>query len=131
MIKTINIYGYIGAIRLILDRIYSKNFVSREITIIRLPFYKRGIKHIKCGKNFTSGVNIRIDIFSKKENKSHYLLEIGVNESILPRVNIDKGSIIGANSFVSNNIPPYFIAFGNPAKQIKKYNFENDLREKL
>lgn len=49
---------------------------------------------------------------------------IGESVSILPGVTIGKGSIIGANSVVTKNIPEYTIAVGVPAKVIKRYNFE-------
>ena len=42
---------------------------------------------------------------------------------VLPDVIIGKGSIIGANSVVTKNIPAYSIAVGSPARVIKKYNF--------
>ena len=45
---------------------------------------------------------------------------IGELASILPGVTIGKGSVIGAATVVTNNIPPYSVAVGNPAKIIKK-----------
>jgi acetyltransferase-like isoleucine patch superfamily enzyme len=48
---------------------------------------------------------------------------IGEMVTILPGVRIGKGSIIGANSVVNKNIPPYCIAVGTPAKVIKHFNF--------
>jgi acetyltransferase-like isoleucine patch superfamily enzyme len=51
---------------------------------------------------------------------------IGESVSILPGVVIGKGSIIGANSVVTKNIPDYVIAVGIPATPIKKYNFESN-----
>jgi len=48
---------------------------------------------------------------------------IGEGVCILPNVIIGKGSIIGANSVVTKNIPDFCIAAGNPAKVIKKYDF--------
>jgi lipopolysaccharide O-acetyltransferase len=56
---------------------------------------------------------------------------IGESVSILPGVCIGKGSIIGANSVVTRNIPPHVIAVGIPAKPIKHYNFENKKWEKI
>ena len=84
MFKTIKNYGFIGTIRLILNVIYSIIFVSRHIRIISLSFYVRVIGYINWSENFTSVVNIRIDVFPQKENISQYLLEIGENTSILP-----------------------------------------------
>ena len=45
---------------------------------------------------------------------------IGSNTVILPGVNIGRGSVIGAGSVVTANIPRYSIAVGNPAKVLKK-----------
>ncbi|MGB8478564.1 MAG: hypothetical protein WCE63_06955 [Acidobacteriaceae bacterium] len=49
---------------------------------------------------------------------------IGEFVAILPGVTIGKGSIIGAHSTVTKNIPAYSIAVGSPAKVMKRYNFE-------
>jgi acetyltransferase-like isoleucine patch superfamily enzyme len=45
---------------------------------------------------------------------------IGINVSVMSGVTIGKGSIIGANSVVTKNIPPYSVAVGAPAKVIRK-----------
>lgn len=44
---------------------------------------------------------------------------IGEKVCVLPGVTIGEGSIIGANSVVTKNIPPFSVACGNPAKVIK------------
>lgn len=44
---------------------------------------------------------------------------IGANVTVLGGVKIGNGAIIGANSIVTNHIPEYAIAVGNPAKVIK------------
>jgi acetyltransferase-like isoleucine patch superfamily enzyme len=49
---------------------------------------------------------------------------LGESVCILPGVCIGKGSIIGALSVVSKDIPPFSIAVGIPAKVVKKYDFE-------
>lgn len=43
----------------------------------------------------------------------------GKNVCIMPNVKIGNGCIIGANSVVTHNIPPYSVAVGSPAKVIK------------
>lgn len=43
--------------------------------------------------------------------------------TILPGVSIGAYSIIGAGSVVTKSIPSYSIAVGNPAKVVKKYDF--------
>lgn len=44
---------------------------------------------------------------------------IGDKATILPNVRIGEGCIIGANSVVTKDIPPYCIVGGNPARIIK------------
>ena len=46
----------------------------------------------------------------------------GKNVCIMPNVKIGSGAIIGANSVVTHNIPPYSVAVGSPAKVIKTIN---------
>ena len=47
---------------------------------------------------------------------------IGAYSVILPGVTIGRGSIIGTGSIVSEDIPPYSIAFGSPAKVVRQLN---------
>jgi len=56
---------------------------------------------------------------------------IGANCVVTAGVNIGKHSIIGAGSIVTKSVPDYCVALGNPAKIIKKYNFENNLWERV
>jgi acetyltransferase-like isoleucine patch superfamily enzyme len=44
---------------------------------------------------------------------------VGSNSSILAGITIGRGSIIGAGSVVTKDIPPYSIAVGNPARVIR------------
>lgn len=52
---------------------------------------------------------------------------IGEGVIILPGVKVGKGAIVGANSVVSKDIPPYTIAVGQPARVVK--HFDNDKME--
>lgn len=56
---------------------------------------------------------------------------LGESVCVMPGVTIGRGSIIGALSVVTKNIPENSIAVGNPAKVIKSYNFEKKEWEKL
>ena len=51
---------------------------------------------------------------------------IGQNATILPGVHIGDGAIIGANSVVGRDVPPYTIVAGNPAREIRK-RFDEEL----
>ena len=50
---------------------------------------------------------------------------IGQDATILPGVHIGDGAIIGANSVVAKDVPPFAIVVGNPA-QIKKFRFDDE-----
>jgi len=52
---------------------------------------------------------------------------IGGNATILPGVRIGKGSIIGAGSVVTKDIPKMTIAAGNPAKVIREITEEDKI----
>ncbi len=47
---------------------------------------------------------------------------IGSHSTILPGVTIGKNSIVGAHSLVTKDIPDNVVAFGVPAKAIRKLN---------
>lgn len=56
---------------------------------------------------------------------------LGERVCILPGVKIGKKCIIGAGSVVTKSVPDYSIVVGNPAKVIKRYNFDNHIWEKI
>ena len=49
---------------------------------------------------------------------------IGANCIILAGVHIGKHVVIGAGSVVTKDISPYSVAMGNPARVVKKYDFD-------
>jgi acetyltransferase-like isoleucine patch superfamily enzyme len=53
---------------------------------------------------------------------------IGCNSTILRGVTIGDGAVVGANSLVNKDVPPYAIVVGNPAKIIK-FRFSQDIIE--
>lgn len=55
---------------------------------------------------------------------------IGCNSVILRGVNIADGVVVGANTLVNRDVPPYAIVVGNPAK-IVKYRFTGNVIQKL
>jgi acetyltransferase-like isoleucine patch superfamily enzyme len=50
---------------------------------------------------------------------------IGANVFILPNVTIGRHAVVGANSVVNRDIPPYSVAVGTPARVIRRYDFES------
>lgn len=49
---------------------------------------------------------------------------LGVKSSVLKNVTIGERSVVAANAVVTRDVPPYSIVAGNPARVIKKYDFE-------
>lgn len=71
--------------------------------------------------------------FENKTNKPTIIgndVWIGANAIVLAGVKIGDGAIIGANSLVTNDVEPYSIVFGTPAKH-QRFRFDNDIRKKL
>jgi acetyltransferase-like isoleucine patch superfamily enzyme len=75
------------------------------------------------------------DIISKPININCNVW-IGFDTCVLPGVTIGEGSIIGAKSVILNDVPPYCVFAGNPARLIrhineeKNQNHENELLKK-
>ena len=55
---------------------------------------------------------------------------IGAHVCVKQGVSIGDGAVIGAGSVVTHDIPPYTIAYGVPAKIVKK-RFDSEREEKL
>lgn len=53
-------------------------------------------------------------------------VHIGEFVTVLKNVRIGKGSVIGAHSVVTRDIPPHTIAAGSPARPIKKFDFDSN-----
>ena len=51
----------------------------------------------------------------------------GANVTVLGHVHIGHGAIIGANSLVTHDVPPFAMAVGSPAKVIKRFDFQRGL----
>jgi acetyltransferase-like isoleucine patch superfamily enzyme len=48
--------------------------------------------------------------------------DIGIGSIVLPGVKIGEGSIVGAGSVVTKDIPPYSVGVGNPVRVIRRRN---------
>lgn len=55
---------------------------------------------------------------------------IGAHVCVKQGISIGDGAVIGAGSVVTHDIPPYTIAYGVPAKVVKR-RFENEKKEQL
>jgi acetyltransferase-like isoleucine patch superfamily enzyme len=100
------------------------------------------INSITIGNNLLTGKNVTItDNSHGSTNLEHFSIEpilrplvsngpvkignnvwIGDKATILPNVKIGDGAVIGANTVVTKDIPPYAVAVGNPARILKIAN---------
>jgi acetyltransferase-like isoleucine patch superfamily enzyme len=88
--------------------------------------------------------NLNVSFVKKNEITTHKYIDkkklffieiendvwIGANVTIMDGVKIGSGAVIGANSLVTKNIPPYAVAVGMPAKIIN-YRFNKSEIRKL
>lgn len=49
---------------------------------------------------------------------------IGANSVVLAGIRIGKHVVVGAGSVVTRDVPPYSVVVGNPARVMKRYDFE-------
>ena len=119
---------------------YLLRITGREIdpsTTLLPPFYVDFGKNIRIGKGcwiqqgctFFDRGGITINHDPNPDNRSAtygkpIVIEdkvwIGIGSTVLPGVRIGYGSIVGANSVVTRDVPPMTVVGGNPAKFIKK-----------
>lgn len=85
--------------------------------------------HVMIGDHSHEYENVEIPVkFQSATGSGPVRIErdswIGANVFIMPNVTIGRHGVIGANSVVNRNIPPYSVAVGVPARVIKRYDFE-------
>lgn len=96
--------------------------------------------YISIGKNTSISANVTItDINHPYENillapefQAIEVLSVEIGEDcklynnvvILPGIKVGNHVVVGANTVVTKDIPDYCVAVGNPAKIIKRYNFD-------
>jgi acetyltransferase-like isoleucine patch superfamily enzyme len=86
-----------------------------------------------------SGLNheyesIELPVSKQPVNKKQIVIDddcwIGANAVITSGIRIGKHCVIAAGSIVTKDVPSFSIAAGNPARIIKRYNFESKEWEK-
>jgi maltose O-acetyltransferase len=99
----IGMYSYVGTVK-----------IGRDVMI--------GEELIAISQNHKFGsIKIPMRIQGFQENRPITIEDdvwVGTRVTILPGVIVGKGSIIGAGSVVTKNVPSYTIVAGNPAREI-------------
>lgn len=108
-----------------------RNFFSSGKSIIINDFFMSGPNCSFIGSNHSIDDPSKPYILTGATTTSSICIGsnvwIGTNSTVLGNVTIGHGSIIGANSLVIKDIPPFSIAVGNPAKIIKRFDFNNGI----
>jgi len=90
--------------------------------------------NMECISTFPFKVKVFGDRVVEAETKGNIVLKddvwIGENAMIMSGVTISQGAVVGAESVVTKDVPPYAIVAGNPARVIR-YRFSDDVIEKL
>lgn len=94
---------------------------------------------VKCGVQLWDGLRIEDNVFigpnvtftndsfpRSKMHRERYSqtivgagASIGGNATILPGVNVGEGAMVGAGAVVTQNVPPYAVVVGNPARVVR------------
>jgi acetyltransferase-like isoleucine patch superfamily enzyme len=119
----------------ILKGYYKNEMIIGEHTWIGQNCFFHSAGGIKIGKAVGIGPYVKILTSAHKDDNTDIPIlfhdielkeviiedsaDIGVGSIILPGVTIGEGSVIGAGSVVTKDIPPFSVAVGNPCKVIR------------
>ena len=103
---------------------YHENLELGKNTDIGAFTYINARYGVVIGENVQMGSHCSIYSWSTIDNKKGKVMikknaRIGSHSVIMPGVTIGENTIVGASSFVTENIPDRAIAFGIPAKVVK------------
>lgn len=103
---------------------HPKNLKLGEGVDIGAFTYINAEKGVEIEENAQVGSHCSIYSISTIDQKEGKVIikksaKIGTHSTIMPGVTIGENSIVGAHSFVNNNIPDNALCFGVPAKVVK------------
>ena len=106
-------------------KISSHTFICEGVTIGDYSFIGHGVMFIN--DNRPNAANSDGSLESEKDWAQRFVktyvgkrVSIGSNATILGGIRIGDGSLIGAGSVVTKDVPPGEVWAGNPAKRLKK-----------
>jgi len=104
-----------------------EHFKLGQMTDIGAFTYINAKFGVEIGDNVQIGSHCSIYSLSTIDNKEGPVIlkencKIGTHSTIMPGVTIGKNSVVGAYSLVTKDIPDDVLAYGVPAKVIKKLN---------
>ncbi len=107
------------------SRIGIGNVIIGPVTIGNNVILAQNIVMSGLNHNYT---NVDIPIYLQGETVANITIEddcwIGANVVITAGVTIGKHSVVAGGAVVTKDIPSFCVAVGNPARVVKRYNFE-------
>lgn len=114
------------------SRIGIGNVIIGPVTIGNNVILAQNIVMSGLNHNYT---NIDIPIYLQGETVANITIEddcwIGANVVITAGVTIGKHSVVAGGAVVTKDIPSFCVAVGNPARVVKRYNFETKVWESI
>lgn len=77
--------------------------------------HQRDLSNYKVGDDYSKLSYKKGKIVLKKGSL------IGMNSTVMPKITIGEGAVIGACSLVTKDIPAWSVAIGHPAKVVKRF----------
>ncbi len=109
--------------------VWSNSVVDYGVTIgdgvkIHTNCYVAQHSDIGAGAFLAPGVSFANDLYPGDEESAALMrgpsigagVQLGVNVTVLPKVRIGEGTMVGAGSVVTRDLPAGVIAYGNPAR---------------
>jgi lipopolysaccharide O-acetyltransferase len=101
-----NKYTLFGKIKLICFLLCTK-IICPNARIIRFPIELRGKKYINFGKNLTTGVGCRFEVFSENKKLLHFGNNVQINDyvhiCVLENVSIGDNVLMASHIYISDN----------------------------
>lgn len=114
------------------SRIGIGNVIIGPVTIGNNVILAQNIVISGLNHNYT---DVETPIYLQGETVAIITIEddcwIGANVVITAGVTIGKHCVVAGGAVVTKDIPPFSVAVGNPARVVKKYNFETKDWEKV
>jgi virginiamycin A acetyltransferase len=118
--STVGSYSYVG-----FNSLISRSAIGRYSSIASNVNIGHGEHPLDLISTNAIFMKESYNLFTRDECVIEHDVWIGVGSIIKRGVRVGIGSVVGANSFVNKDVPPYAIVVGSPAR-ILKFRFDED-----
>jgi lipopolysaccharide O-acetyltransferase len=101
-----NRYTFFGKLKIVCYLLFTK-ILCPKARMIRFPIELRGKKYIDFGRNLTTGVGCRFEVFSENEKLLHFGDNVQVNDYVhicaMEKVSIGNNVLMASHIYISDN----------------------------